>query len=65
MRLRKPTKASPLRHNEEKDLPRQRLAAIAFDHKGTSHKDAERIWKEAKRNANYADVVTGWAGVVT
>ena len=48
-----------------KELIRERLLLRRMEEKGLTHRQAERLFDEARRNAPVGEVVTGWAGVVT
>ena len=57
---RKERPLSPERLTSLQELERERRALLKLDLSGKAmnHRQAEKVWAEARRNANNADIVT-------
>lgn len=49
---------------EAEELKRVQPILRAMEQKGMTHKQAEQIWQECRRNAVLGEVVTSWCGKV-
>lgn len=63
---RKERPLSPERLTSLQELERERRALLKLDLSGKAmnHRQAEKVWAEARRNASTGEVVTGWSGKV-